>query len=86
MREIRSPTIYDYDLPATYLICVRGKIKAGWSDRLGGMAISLEVRPDGAFETTLLGELRDQAAVLGVLNTLYELHVALLSVSRLSGD
>ena len=34
--------------------------------------------------TTLLGELSDQAALVGVLNTLYELHLLVLSVERLS--
>jgi hypothetical protein len=31
----------------------------------------------------LEGELSDQAALAGVLNTLYELHLTLLSVNRL---
>ena len=34
--------------------------------------------------TTLLGELSDQAALAGVLNTLYELHLPVLTVERLS--
>jgi hypothetical protein len=33
--------------------------------------------------TTLLGELADQAALAGVLNTLYELRLPVLSVERL---
>ena len=32
----------------------------------------------------LLGELADQAALAGVLNTLYELHLPVISVERLS--
>jgi hypothetical protein len=34
--------------------------------------------------TTWFGELSDQAALAGVLNTLYELHLPVLSVARLS--
>jgi hypothetical protein len=34
--------------------------------------------------TTLVGELRDQAALAGVLNTLYEWHLPVLSLQRLS--
>jgi hypothetical protein len=34
--------------------------------------------------TTLEGELSDQAALAGVLNTLYELHLTLLLVERLN--
>ena len=33
--------------------------------------------------TTLVGELADQAALAGVLNTLFELHLPVLSVERL---
>jgi len=33
--------------------------------------------------TTLEGELRDQAALAGVLNTLYELHLTVILVKRL---
>jgi hypothetical protein len=34
----------------------------------------------------LEGNLRDQAALAGVLNTLYELHLTILSVKRLETD
>ena len=41
----------------------------------------MECREDaGTLKTTLVGELPDQAALLGVLNTLYELHLPLRSV------
>jgi hypothetical protein len=86
MKDIHAPGTYGYDLPATYRIRVRGKIKASWSDRVEGMTITLEVQPDGATETTLVGKLRNQAAVMGVISTLYELHLELLSVSRLTGN
>ena len=33
--------------------------------------------------TTLVGELSDQAALVGVLDTLYELHLSLFTVKRL---
>jgi hypothetical protein len=86
MTYIHVPGRYGYDLPARYRIRVRGKIKPAWSDRLEGMAISLEAGPDGATETTLVGELRDQAAVMGVITTLYALRLELLSVFRLTVD
>jgi hypothetical protein len=86
MKAMNAPGTYDFDFPAEYEIRVRGKIKTGWSDRLEGMTASLETRPDGTTETKLVGELRDQAAVMGVLYTLYEQHLELLSVSRLTRD
>ena len=36
--------------------------------------------------TELVGKVRDQAELAGVLNTLYELHLTLLSVEHLDGD
>jgi hypothetical protein len=73
-----------FDGPATYQISVQGRIDPDWSDRLGGMTLSLieeEVSPP---VTTLEGKLSDQAALLGVLNSLYELHLPILSVLCLS--
>ncbi len=72
-----------FDRPATYRIRVSGRIPARWCDRLEGMAIT-ECAPEAAPPvTTLVGELADQAALAGVLNTLIELHLSVVSVERL---
>ena len=42
------------------------------SDRLGGMTITTTSEGDEAPVTTLVGRLSDQAALMGVLNTLYD--------------
>jgi hypothetical protein len=73
-----------FDGPARYRICVRGKILASWSDRLEGMSITVTEAPNGAPVTILTGQLSDQASLTGVLNTLYELHLPVLSVECLS--
>jgi hypothetical protein len=72
-----------FDDPITYQITVQGRIDLTWSDRLEGMTISLTTVEAGPPVTTLVGELCDQAALAGVLNTLYELHLPVLSVQRL---
>jgi hypothetical protein len=46
------------------------------------MTIKVTGRVDGAQETALVGWLRDQAALFGVLITLYDLHLPLLSVEH----
>ena len=70
--------------PAIYRIEVRGRLDAGWSSRLEGMRISHSDRPGGEVSTTVLvGRLTDQAALSGVLNTLYELHLPVLSADCL---
>jgi len=77
---------FTFDAPAIYRIRVQGRIKASWSDRLEGMRIGLAAPDGGPFVTTLEGELADQAALAGVLNTLYELHLSVLEVKRLSAE
>ena len=73
-----------FDNPATYQISVQGYIDPAWSDRLEGMAICLVTAETVSSITTLIGELTDQAALAGVLDTIYELHLPVLSVKRLS--
>ena len=73
-----------FDRPATYQISVQGRIDPDWSDRLAGMALRLTTQDGHPPVTTLDGELSDQAALLGVLNSLYELHLPVLSVLCLS--
>ena len=73
-----------FDRPATYQISVEGQIDLTWSDRLEGMTICLAIEQADSPVTNLEGELSDQAALAGVLNTLYELHLPVISVKRLN--
>jgi hypothetical protein len=61
-------------------------VPESWSDRLGGMRITTRQRKDQTTVTTLTGRVRDQAELTGVLNTLYELHLPILSVENLERD
>ena len=47
------------------------------------MNITETQKTDGHDETILMGRLADQAALAGVLNTLYEQHLPVLSVDCL---
>ena len=67
------------DKPAVYRIKVRGVVPESWIDRLGGM----EIVAVSSIETTLEGGLPDQAALRGVLYTLYELRLCLEEVTCL---
>ena len=71
--------------PATYRINVQGYLDNSWSDRLWGMQIAKSSGADQVPVTTLVGRLRDQAALLGVLNSLYELHLPIVSVEHQDG-
>ena len=72
--------------PAAYRIEVEGEVPESWSDRLGGMRITTRQRKDQTTVTTLIGWVRDQAELSVVLNTLYELHLPILSVKILAED
>lgn len=74
------------DGPSIYRICVPGSLDAEWCSRLGGMNITEGRNPDGEVETTLVGRLPDQAALSGVLNTLYELHLPVSLVECLQAN
>ena len=67
------------DQPAKYRIQVQGHLGQHWSESLGGLNISVSGSHDQSV-TTLCGELRDQAALMGLLNGLYGMGYALLSV------
>ena len=72
--------------PATYSIKVQGYLDESRSDFLGGMTITTASQGDQGGVTTLVGRLRDQAELAGVLNTLYEFHLPILSVECLKED
>jgi hypothetical protein len=61
---------------------VQGVIPESWLDRLGGLRITTTAMG----KTTLEGQLSDQAALNGVLDTLYGLRLPLLEVTCLPDD
>ena len=82
MVSLPPRTPIPFDSPARYRIIVQGKIDPTWSDCLEGMTICQATLETGHTSTTLEGELSDQAALAGVLNSLYGLHLTVLSVER----
>lgn len=62
-----------------YEIHVRGHLDESWSDWLEGLEVSL--LENG--EMILTGHIGDQAALMGVLNKLYGLNLALMSVNEI---
>jgi hypothetical protein len=72
-----------FDGPAVYRIRVHGKIPSRLSGRLEGMSIEVDASALPPL-TTLTGNLQDQASLAGVLRTLYEMHLPVLSVECLN--
>jgi hypothetical protein len=75
--------LYFFDQPAIYQIIVQGRIDPTMSERMEGMTICQVSVEESSPTTTLEGELGDQAALAGVLNSLYELHLPVILVKRL---
>jgi hypothetical protein len=84
LNQSRKPV--KFDMPARYRIRIEGPLDPRWSDYLSGMAVSPAKRRGGLMVTTLLGKLTDMAALMGVLNTVYDLGYTLLEVQRLPGS
>jgi hypothetical protein len=69
------------DMPC-YQIHVQGVLDPQWSNCLGGLDISVREQPAQPRVTVLTGPLADQAALQGVLDTLFMLNMPLLLVER----
>ena len=80
MSESQSWKTLKFEGPASYRIRAQGHIDDSWSGRLGGMVITRAFTSDKQPMTILIGLLNDQAALSGVLNALYGLHLSVFSV------
>ena len=80
------PRSFAFDTAAVYRIGVLGYLDRSWSDRMNGVDIRVRNRPDGAPITVLTGHFIDQAALAGVLNTLYDLGFPLLKVELIEAQ
>ncbi len=84
MRSIASATMKRpaFDQPASFRITVQGHLGAEWTDYVHGMRID-NMHDRDVQVATVTGRLPDQAALLGVLNTLYDSHITVLAVESL---
>lgn len=63
-------------MTTVYRIRVRGHLDRNWSQWLGGMTIAHEANG----ETVMMGPVRDQAALFGLLMRVRDLGLTLISV------
>ena len=83
MSESTESKVFKIGTPATYRIRIQGLLDQSWSEQLNGMTIAQAETSNKPPVTILIGHLKDQAALSGVLNTLYDLRLPLLSVENL---
>ncbi len=66
-----------------YRIVIEGRLASSWSDRLAGMRIETVASKRPPI-TVLHGRLVDSSALHGVLHTILDLQLPILSVQRLA--
>ena len=86
MNDRLSQTRIKLGTPVTYRIEVEGFLNESWSECLAGMHITIRKRPDSTAVTTLVGRLRDQAELTGVLNSLHDLQRPIVKVEIVNDD
>ena len=79
-----TPSGAQFSGSGCYQIRVVGHLDSNWATRVGAMSIRFEIEEDSEEVTVLEGPVSDQAELAGVLNTLYELHLPLIAVNRVS--
>ena len=77
---------FSFNRPGNYRIRVQGFLDKKWSERLGGLRITTSKTGDQKSVTVLQGRVRDQAELAGVLSTIYQRHLTLLSVKLLNSE
>ena len=82
MDEPRDLEDFDFGCAATYQIVVQGTVDKNWHSRLGGMMVMTSSQKIGVPRTTLRGVIRDQAALHGVIEILYALHLPILELTK----
>jgi len=84
MSNAQSGMNIKFEAAAVYRIRVKGHIDDSLSDQLGGMIITRAFSSNKEPITILVGQLRDQAALSGILSEIYEMHLPLLTVESIS--
>ena len=81
MHESSPPYPLQMTSPAIYRIRVQGQLDAKLISQLDGLSLSEEGRNQEPPVSVLVGRIVDQASLSGLLQTLYGMHLPLLSVS-----
>jgi hypothetical protein len=83
MTSSRAGENFKFNSTASYRICVKGFLDESWSERFNGMEIKNQAGGEISPLSALVGKLGDQTALIGVLNSIYEMHLPIVSVELL---
>jgi hypothetical protein len=74
---------FSFKNPSIYKIKVFGDLNQRFSERIGGMQLNVERFHKEGPVSVLIGQINDQSALSGVLNTLYDRQLTIISVAML---
>ncbi len=82
--QAHTPTaVQTHQATFTYEITVEGELDESWSDWFNGLLQHTQQTGTGTIITTLSGPIADQAALRGIISSIWDLNLVLLSVQRL---
>jgi hypothetical protein len=76
-------TKFSFKNPSIYKIKVFGDLNQTFSERIGGMQLNVDRSHKEGPISVLIGQINDQSALSGVLNTLYNSQLTIISVAML---
>jgi len=79
---VKKELIETYSGPSIYQITVSGKVDEQFIESINGMSVSHNSVKSKTI-STLTGELHDQSALNGILNTLYDYQYSVISVLKI---
>ena len=86
MKKVEDRKNFPFERPGKYRIRVMGSLEESWSERLGSFRITTASLKDQERSVTdMVGNVRDQAELAGILETLYNLHLTILLVEYQNG-
>jgi len=76
--------MWEVDEPAVWRICLDGRVEENWAEWFNWASVRSVVCPDGGWQTVAEGELRDRAALGGLINRMWDTSISVLSLDRIS--
>jgi hypothetical protein len=86
MPILNNPGNVLFEGPATYRIVVQGELSELSCHRFADMTIKNDPAATDGPRTILRGQVRDQAELRGLLDTLYGLHLAVINVEKCNSE
>ncbi len=74
---------FNFQKPAIYKIKVEGILKENWIKNFQGLRINIDRSLSGKPISVITGQINDQSALAGLLDTLYNFNMTILSVNML---